>query len=167
MTVLASNAIKKGGMVKTFGWVMNWKPYYAVGNKKLGEELTIKTMFTRDVDGERVSVYLGNVIVDVKFFEEMRKIEEPVAVFVTGVKRAEHAYPNAVVNCIEPASKVVYVYLKKKDLSVKIVPSVPVDVMKKTGMVPPRQTFKQFMAKENEKRARAGRKARDAGVLSR
>ncbi len=150
--------------IEVYGWIMNWIPFRPVGGDKMGEEITIKTVFKRRVGSENVSVYIGNVLIkSTKFLEKMREYKKPVLVHVLGKKRGEKVYTNQYIDGydvserIEHTRKILYVFLFDRDLKVKIVDNFPPGLLGKTGVIPPKMTFKKFHEVMNAKKRKLAR----------
>lgn len=131
--------------MKAYGWVMNWKPLKSVDMKKVGEELTIKTIFKKRVGSENVSVYLSNIVVkDMIMIERMKEINGPIPIYIEGVKKGEKIYNNLYMNDIENTKKLVYVFLNRRGLTVRLVNHVPAKVLEKYRAIKPPMTFKKY-----------------------
>ena len=136
---------KQKPMIKTYGWVMNWKSIRTVDGDKFGEELVIKTIFKKRIGSENVSVYLANILIkNPELIESIIMSRNPVPVLVKGTKAWEKIYNNVEINELEGTRKLVWIGMNRRGLSVEIVESVPSAVLEKTGVSPPSMTFKRY-----------------------
>jgi hypothetical protein len=141
----AIEARKRKTPIKTYGWIMNWKPIRTVDGDKFGEELTIKTMFKKSFGSESMSVYLVNVMIkNPEMIETVVTSKKPLPVIVEGTKKWEKIYNNVEANELESTRKLVWIGMNRRGLSVKIVDAVPGDVLEKTGVAPPVMTFREY-----------------------
>jgi len=151
----------KGEPVRAYGWVMNWNPYKTSGKKKMGEELSIKTIFKREIDDEYCSIYIGNVVIkDMQLIELIQKSEDPVAVHIEGIKRGERAYMNPNRNEIEWSKRLIWIYLNARGLVVERVEKIPPELLKKTRVEPPPMTFVKHALMMRPKKEAMKRKKR-------
>jgi hypothetical protein len=139
---------------------MNWSSFRSVDYKKLGEEITIKTMFKKKIGFEDVSIYIGNVLVkDLSLLEKLHDKKGPIPVLIKGIKKGEHVYNNIHVNDIESTRKLCWIYLNARGLELSMVNEIPPEVLRRFGVSPPAKTFKDFFNEEKERKKLLSRAA--------